>query len=151
VDVFTYGQHRAFVETEGWTRGKPGTGHDNYLFAPVNPDTAVLRTGISHSAASTEYFDAKMRAKIVHEQLQVTEQEFWACVNDGQLPERRTDGYSIGLRGRENSPPPPQNQGLLQQLLDEFGVTASDVAGMPDRALAAYLLALRMRRDGIEP
>ena len=151
MDVFTYGQHRVFVETEGWTRGKPGTGHDNYLFTPVNPDVAVLRTGISHGAASTEYFDPKMRTKIVYEQLQVTEEEFWACVNNGQPPERRSDGYSVGLRGRENPPPPPQNPGLLQQLRDEFSVTASDVVGMSNKELAAYLLVLRMRRDGIAP
>lgn len=86
MEVFTYGQHRAFVETEGWTRGKPGTAHDNYLFAPGNPDVAVLRTGISHGGANIEYFDPKLRAKIVHQQLKVTEEEFWVCVNDGQAP-----------------------------------------------------------------
>jgi hypothetical protein len=151
VDIFTYGQHRAFVETEGWTRGKSGTSHDNYLFAPVNPDVAVLRTGISHGAASTEYSDPKMRAKIVNEQLQVTEEEFWACVSNRQLPVRRSDGYSVGLRGEEASSPPPQNPGLLQQLHNEFRVAADDVLGMSDKELAAYLLVLRMRRDGIAP
>ena len=151
MDIFTFGQHRAFVETEGWTRGKPGTSHDNYLFAPVNPDAAVLRTGISHGAASTEYFDPRMRAKIVNEQLQVTEEEFWACVNNGQVPVRRRDGYSVGLRGEETPPPPSQNSGLLQQLRNEFRVEADDVVDMSDKALAAYLLVLRMRRDGIAP
>lgn len=151
MDVFTYGQHRTFVETEGWIRGKQGTGHDNYLFTPANPEVAVLRTGISHGVASTEYFDPKMRAKIVHQQLMVTEEEFWACVNNGQQPERRSDGYSVGLKGREDPPPPPQSRALLEQLYREFGEPPSAVAGMSDKALAAYLLVLRMRRNGIAP
>ena len=145
MDVFTIGDHRAFVEAEGWEKAGERGGHVNYLLR-VNPPSAVLRTGISHGADSTEYFTPGIRATIVHQQLQVTQAEFWACVNDGQRPERRSDGYSIGLRGPEDAPPPPQNPGLLRQLEREFGESAADVAGMPDTELQAYLAVLWDRR-----
>jgi hypothetical protein len=67
-------------------------------------------------------------------------------VNEGKLPGRRSDGYSIGLRGPEEMPPPPQNPGLLRQLEREFGESPADVAGMSDIELQAYLAVLWDRR-----
>ena len=145
MDVFTIGDHRAFVEAEGWEKAGERGGHVNYLL-PVNPPSAVLRTGISHGADSTEYFAPGIRSTIVHQQLQVTQAEFWACVNEGRRPERRSDGYSVGLRGREDAPPPPQNPGLLRELEREFGESAAEVAGMSDTELRAYLDVLWLRR-----
>ena len=145
MDVFTYGDHRAFVAAEGWQKAGERAGHVNYLL-PVNPPAAVLYTGISHGANSTEYFTPDIRSVIVHQQLRVTQAEFWACVNEGKLPERRGDGYSVGLRGREDAPPPPQNPGLLRELEREFGESAADVAGMSDTELRAYLAVLWDRR-----
>lgn len=148
MDVFTYGHHRAFVEAEGWEKAGQRGGHVNYVLQ-FNPPVAVLRTGISHGASSTEYFAPDIRSMIVHQQLRVTQAEFWACVNDGKAPERRSDGYSIGLRGRQDAPPPPQNPGLLRQLECEFGESAAEVAGMSDTELQAYLAVLwdRHARD----
>jgi hypothetical protein len=145
VDVFTLGDHRAFVAAEGWERVGERGGHVNYLLR-VNPPTAVLYTGISHGADSTEYFSPDIRSVIVHQQLRVTAAEFWACVNERRLPQRRSDGYSVGLRGPEDAPPPPQNPGLLRQLEREFGESAADVAGMSDIELQAYLAVLWDRR-----
>lgn len=145
MDVFTYGDHRAFVTVEGWEKAGELAGHVNYLLR-VNPPSAVLRTGISHGADSTEYFTPGIRSTIVHQQLQVTQAEFWACVNEGKRPERRSDGYSVGLRGPEDAPPPQQNPGLLRQLQREFGESPSEVAGMSDRELQAYLEVLWYRR-----
>jgi hypothetical protein len=145
VDVFTLGDHRAFVAAEGWERVGERGGHVNYLLR-VNPPTAVLYTGISHGADSTEYFSPDIRSVIVHQQLRVTAAEFWACVNERKRPQRRSDGYSVGLRGPENAPPPPQNPGLLRELEREFGESAADVAGMSDIELRAYLTVLWDRR-----
>jgi hypothetical protein len=145
VDVFAIGDHRAFVEAEGWERAGERGGHVNYLLR-VNPPSAVLRTGISHGADSTEYFAPGIRSTIVHQQLQVTQAEFWACVNEGKRPERRRDGYSVGLRGPEDAPPPPQNPALLRELEREFGESAAEVAGMSDTELRAYLFLLWDRR-----
>jgi hypothetical protein len=47
VDVFTYGDHRAFLAAEGWQKVGERAGHVNYLLQ-VNPPAAVLYTGISH-------------------------------------------------------------------------------------------------------
>jgi hypothetical protein len=145
VDVFTHGDHRVFVEAEGWEKAGELAGHVNYLLR-VNPPSAVLRTGISHGANSTEYFTQGIRSTIVHQQLQVTQAEFWACVNEGKRPQRRSDGYSVGLRGPEDAPPPLQNPGLLRQLEREFGESPADVAGMSDTELQAYLAVLWDRR-----
>ena len=145
MDVFTYGDHHAFVAAEGWQKAGERAGHVNYLLQ-VNPPAAVLYTGISHGANSTEYFASDIRSMIVHQQLRVTQAEFWACVNEGKLPERRSDGYSIGLRGRQDAAPPPQNPGLLRELEREFGESAGEVAGMSDTALRAYLALLWDRR-----
>lgn len=145
MDVFTYGNHRAFVTVEGWERAGELGGHINYLLR-VNPPFAVLRTGISHGSNGTEYFDPGITSTIVHQQLQVTQAEFWACVNERKPPERRSDGYSVGLRGPEDAPPPPQNPRLLRELEREFGESPVEVAGMSDRELRAYLEVLWYRR-----
>jgi hypothetical protein len=145
VDVFTLGDHRAFVQTEGWEKAGDRGGHVNYLLQ-VNPPVAVLYTGISHGANGTEYFDPAIRSMIVHQQLRVTPDEFWACVNEGKRPERRSDGYSVGLGGPEDKPRPPQNPGLLGELEREFGESAAAVAGMSDIELRAYLAVLWDRR-----
>lgn len=145
MDAFTLGDHRAFVEAEGWERAGERGGHVNYLLH-VSPPSAILRTGISHGADSVEYFAPGIRATIVHQQLQVTQAEFWACVREGRRPQRRSDGYSVGLRGREDAPPPPQNPRFLRELEREFGESPSDVAGMSDAELQAYLVLLWDRR-----
>lgn len=145
MDVFTYGNHRAFVEAEGWRKAGERAGHANYLLQ-VNPPSAVLHTGISRGADSTEYFAPDIRSVIVHQQLRVTQAEPWACVKERKMPARRSDGYSVGLRGREDAPPPPQSPGLLRELEREFGESAAEVAGMSDTELRAYLAVLWHRR-----
>jgi len=145
VDAFTYGEHRAFVTAEGWEKAGERAGHVNYVLR-VNPPSAVLRTGISHGADSIEYFSPGIRSTIVHQQLQVTQAEFWACVREGKRPQRRRDGYSVGLRGPEDAPPPPQNPRLLRELEREFGEPPAEVAHMSDTELRAYLVVLWDRR-----
>jgi hypothetical protein len=107
---------------------------------------------MSHGADSTEYFAPEIRSMIVHQQLRVTQAEFWACVSNKKLPERRSDGYSVGLRGREDAPSPPQSPGLLRELEREFGESPAEVAGMSDTELRAYLAVLwdRRARDAAE-
>jgi hypothetical protein len=50
---------------EGWQKVGERGGHVNYLLQ-VNPPAAVLHTGISHGANSTEYFAPEIRSVIVH-------------------------------------------------------------------------------------
>lgn len=82
--------HRAFCQVEGWTQrttetGASGTHHVNYEFAL--PDGRILFTRISHPVNRTDY-GPSLWSHILREQLQVTDAEFWACVDDGVVPTR---------------------------------------------------------------
>lgn len=82
--------HRKFVETEGWTkkgtsRGSGKTGdHHRYNLTLANGD--VLTTRVSHGPGQMD--DPGVVAAILRDQLAVTEDDFWRCVNDGILPPR---------------------------------------------------------------
>jgi hypothetical protein len=82
--------HERFRRTEQWTqvrdaRGRAGTHHRTFELAL--PDGRVLRTRISHPVDRSGY-GAGMWSHILHDQLDVTEEEFWKCVQDGTLPKR---------------------------------------------------------------
>jgi hypothetical protein len=115
--------HLRFVEAEGWTlvrssKGKTGTHHDTYELWLDIGDT--LRTRISRPPDRTGY-GKNIWSHILRDQLGVTEAEFWACVQDGQLPDR---GVS----------PEPEREaiptGLLWQLINKVGVPEDEVAAM---------------------
>ncbi len=92
--------HEKFCTTEGWTErkratGKRGTHHVNYEFAL--PDGRILFTRISHPVDRTDY-GASLWSHILRDQLLVTDDAFWACVDDGIVPDRgqsQTDAESI--------------------------------------------------------
>lgn len=82
--------HRKFVETEGWERkgtargsGKTGS-HYRYSLTLATGD--VLTTRISHGAGQIN--DPKLVAAILRDQLAVSEEDFWRCVDGGTLPAR---------------------------------------------------------------
>ncbi|MEH0110582.1 cytotoxic translational repressor of toxin-antitoxin stability system [Tersicoccus sp. MR15.9] len=82
--------HQDFCETEGWTArtsatGSTGTHHVNYELAL--PDGRILFTRISHPVNRTDYGPG-IWAHILREQLQVSDAEFWACVEDRAIPQR---------------------------------------------------------------
>ena len=86
----TRADHEKFCRTEGWrrvrnARGRIGTHH--VTFELDRPDGRVLRTRISHPVDRTDYGPALWR-HILADQLQVTEEQFWACVRDGVKPPR---------------------------------------------------------------
>jgi hypothetical protein len=87
----TRADHQSFCTTEGWTErkratGKRGTHHVNYEFAL--PDGRILYTRISHPVDRTDY-GPSIWSHILRDQLAVTAEEFWACVEDKELPDRR--------------------------------------------------------------
>lgn len=82
--------HERFCEREGWRRvrdakGRTGTHHITYEL--TLPDGRVLRTRISHPPDRTAYGD-NLWSHILRDQLNVPQDVFWACVRDGQLPDR---------------------------------------------------------------
>lgn len=82
--------HDEFCVTEDWTlvrgaRGMPVQHHRTYELTLW--DGKVLRTRISRPINSTEY-GFQMWSHILKHQLEVSQKEFWACVNEGTLPDR---------------------------------------------------------------
>ncbi len=80
----TRADHERFVRNEGWQQ-VPSTHHETYELEL--PDGTVLRTRISRPPDKTTY-GPRMWAHILRDQLEVTAEEFWACVQGGAGPER---------------------------------------------------------------
>ena len=82
--------HARFCEVEGWrlvrsAAGKRNMHHETYERALF--DGSVLRTRISRPPDRTTYGDA-LWSHILRDQLQVSAEEFWRCVQDGIPPDR---------------------------------------------------------------
>lgn len=123
--------HRAFCEVEGWqvrpsARGRAGQDHVKYELRL--DDGCVLLTRISHPVDRTTY-GRSMWTHILRDQLDVTEDEFWACVRDQVLPGRS--------RPTEDMPSLPL--WLVTHLL-EAGVPQDEVAAL-DEAQARRRIA----------
>ena len=121
--------HEAFCAAEGWlrvrdARGRTGTHHVTYELAL--PDGRVLRTRISHPVDRSGY-GPSLWGHILRDQLQVTEQEFWACVRENMKPER-------------GAPEPPATAlpaDLVHMLITRVGLPEAEVAAMSkDQAIA---------------
>jgi hypothetical protein len=110
-------------------RGKGVRHHVTYEL--VLPDGRTLRTRISRPPNTTTY-GANLWKAVLHEQLCVTEDEFWACVKDKRLPDR-------GVRPAPMNALPAQ---LVHQLIRMAGVPEDQVARMTQEqaadAMAAY-------------
>lgn len=86
----TRADHNKFCLTEKWeeVRNARGgkVGHHITYELPLY-DGRRLRTRVSRPANNTTYGPSLWNA-ILKDQLEVTEDEFWACVTDKQLPDR---------------------------------------------------------------
>ena len=115
--------HHTFCTTEGWTRvvGARGkkTGHHVTYELPL-PDGRILRTRISRPVDTTSY-GASLWSHILRDQLDVTEAEFWACVQDGSTPSRGAPPAA---------PADALPAGLAWQLIHSAGVPEDEVAAM---------------------
>jgi hypothetical protein len=87
----TRADHQRFCEIDGWTEKKTVSGkhRDHYRYEKDISGGNVLYTRISHPPDKSTY-GAGMWATILRTQLQVTEEEFWDCVQNGVLPDRGT-------------------------------------------------------------
>lgn len=123
--------HRSFCVIEGWeerpsARGRRGQDHVKYELRL--DDGRVLLTRISHPVDRSTY-SRSMWTHILRDQLDVTEDEFWACVNDRAVPSR----------GRQPQPGPSLPAWLVRSLLDA-GLPAEEIAAM-DEARAKERIA----------
>lgn len=121
--------HGRFCEDEGWrrvrdTRGRSRTHHVTYELDV--PDGRVLRTRISHPVDRTDYGRGRW-GHVLRDQLDVSEAEFWACV-DHDTPPRRA---------RPVVPAAALPADLVHLLVSRVGLTSADLVGMTrDAALA---------------
>lgn len=114
--------HEKFCVTEGWQRvrdahGRTGTHHVTYEL--TLPDGRVPRTRISHPAGRSTY-GPSLWGHILRDQLQVSEEGFWNCVQHGVVPDRGV-------------PKPPSTAlpaELVHLLISRVGLPETEVAAM---------------------
>lgn len=114
--------HEKFCLTEGWelvtnARGKPVRHHATYRLSLQ--DGRILRTRISRPVDRTTY-SSSIWNHILQDQLEVGEDEFWACVDDGTLP----------ARGMAAPPASAIPLALVWQLTRTVGMDEREVARM---------------------
>jgi len=123
--------HERYCAIGVWTkvrnaRGKTGTHHVTYELAL--PDGRVLRTRISHPPNRTTY-GAALWAHILRDQLEVSEEEFWKCLETGTPPDRGEE-----VEKREALP-----ADLIFQLVHRFRVPEQEVKQMTKAQAVARL------------
>jgi hypothetical protein len=115
--------HETFCRQEAWqqvrnARGSTGTHHVIYELPLA--DGRILRTRTSHPIDRTDY-GRGMWGHILPDQLQVSEEVFWACVQDGTKPDR-------------GGPPEPPAEALpaemVHLLINKVGLDEATVAAM---------------------
>lgn len=128
----SHANHLRFVETEGWSkkgtsRGGAKTG-DHHRYSLRLSTGEVLQTRVSHGAGPIN--DPSLVASILHKQLQVTEEDFYRCVEQGILPPRPAPVTS--------APPPGSLDGkLVRNLIKKVGMTQVEVQGLTKEAAVA--------------
>jgi hypothetical protein len=108
--------HQRFCEIEGW-EFKPGD-HEFYYLALH--DGTVLYAKISRAAGRQGYGHDIWHRQILGQQLRVSEAEFWACVQDGVLPDR----------GAPSTPPNALPADLVWQLRAKVGLPDAEIFTM---------------------
>lgn len=77
------------MEIEGW---EPVTGATNetgdHLRFQLRVGDDILRSRISLPPSAKHTYGRHRWRHLLRDQLKVTEEEFWACVKDGKLPQR---------------------------------------------------------------
>lgn len=121
--VATRRDHLRFCKVEGWTevrnaRGDTGSRHITLELAL--PGGEVLRTRVSHPPDRRDYGKG-LWARILRDQLQVTESQFWTAVRDGVLPDRSSS------RDRSGGGLPVDVAKLLR---DRVGLAESEIAAI---------------------
>jgi hypothetical protein len=116
--------HYRFCRIEGWEEVRNSRGQEvrHHITLELElADGRIPRTRISRPANNTTY-GPRLWSTILKEQLAISEDEFWACVDDKQLPDRGSAGSQLSARAL-----PAQ---LVFQLLHDVGLPEEQVAQM---------------------
>ena len=128
-----HADHRKFVEIEGWT--KTGTASsskktgDHFRYTLALSTGEILYTRISHGSGQLD--DAKLIGAIFRTQLEVTEADFYRCVEIGILPPRPQTVPERAAEGLDAT--------LARNLIRKVGLSQTQVAKMSKaQAVAAW-------------
>ena len=130
----SHAAHKKFVDVEGWSvagtgRSKAKTG-DHFRYTLTLADGDVLFTRVSHGTG--EIGDPGRIAHILRQQLRVSEDDFWACVERGVLPPRPQPPQAA-IRGEQ------LDYKLVRNLIDKVGLSQQEVAGLSkEQAVARW-------------
>lgn len=97
--------------------GRTGTYHVTYELDV--PNGRVLRTRVSHPPDRIDY-GPSLWFHILRDQLEVTEEQFWACARNGAVADR--GGRAVPGEGLPAE--------LVHLLIHRVGLAESEVAGM---------------------
>jgi hypothetical protein len=120
-----------FCAVEGWrpVRDVQGrTGVRRVIYELALPTGSMLRTRLSHPVDRSEY-GPRLWEHILQDELQVSEEEFWACVKDGTVPSRGTPAAQADSL-------PAQ---LVSLLIHTVGLSDDEVAAMTKEQAVARL------------
>lgn len=131
--------HDDFCTVERWTlvrgaTGKPVSHHRTYELTLW--DHRILRTRISQPVDGSTYGPA-VWSHILRTQLETTAETFWACVQNGILPDRGAPGV------REVPEALPLH---LYRELQRLGVEDAEIAALTPAAAADLLAARYLER-----
>ena len=121
--------HEKFCQEENWVlvrnaRGRTGSHHVTYELSLT--DGRILCTRISHPVDRTTY-GPSIWSHILRDQLEVTDEEFWQCVQEGVRPNR----------GAPEIPAEALPADLVFMLINRVGLGEAAVAAMTkDEAVA---------------
>jgi hypothetical protein len=128
-----HADHRKFVETEGWNKTRTASSnkktgnHFRYTLTLSTGD--ILYTRISHGSGQLD--DAKLIGAIFRTQLEVTEENFYRCVEKGILPPRPQTIPERSAEGLDAT--------LVRNLIRKVGLSQIQVAKMSKaQAVAAW-------------
>lgn len=119
----THAAHRKFVETEGWEKKGTATGkkksgdHHRYTLRLATGD--ILYTRVSHGTGQLD--NPNTVAAVFRIQLEVTEDDFWSCVDNGVLPPRPQPD-------KPKTPADSLDAPLMRNLIRKVGLSITDVA-----------------------
>jgi hypothetical protein len=123
VKPLPHSAHRKFVEIEGWekkgtARGSGKTGdHYRYNLRLATGDVLTIR--VSHGSGQIN--DPKLVAAIYRDQLAVSEEDFWRCVDDGVLPPRPQSPSALAERDALDAK-------LVRNLIRRVELTETEIA-----------------------
>lgn len=124
----TWAQVEEFLDADGWRRlegGERGGKRSRHVFYEKTLDNGrVLQTHISHS--SSKAMSPGRFSSILHHQLEVSQEEFWACIRS-KTPVNRP----VAL----DTPPVAHEAWVIDVLVRELHLTAAEIASLsPEEA-----------------